>query len=455
MLVIIGCFHLAVAFTYTPTDRGALSESRTSATGSVSLKGERATISSKGTGTMDIYTVIVPSGKTATVTLKETDYYCVGGVSYLIVTKDDSKDDLHVGSKGRVVQLGSANSMFYFSVGGYGSRRDGYHSAFTSRCDYSISVSYSSLPNQVLVEFNANGGEVSPASKFVSIDTAVGTLPTPTRVGYAFDGWYTSASAGTKINSSTIVSSAVTYFAHWTQQQVYTVIFDANGGSGYMSPQICTASVDTQLKKCTFTRDNYTFLGWALNDPTRLYASYDDCDYVNFINAAGKTYTLYAVWEKNPEYVTVKFIAPDNWGGNPDPDSRTYLVGGSYYSFPYVARYDGYNFIGWFTEEYGGLQVRSGDTVTSDITKLYAHWEAIYYTVMFETNGGIGGMSSQLFLPGEVAKLKQCTLVRPAGKKFAGWRRADNGRRYDDGILVFNLAEPGEIVTLTAIWEDE
>ena len=40
----------------------------------------------------------------------------------------------------------------------------------------------------------------------------------------------------------------------------------------------------------------------------------------------------------------------------------------------------------------------------------------------------------------------------PPGKRFVGWA-CSNGRRYDDGMLVFDLAEPGETVTMTAIWE--
>jgi len=41
--------------------------------------------------------------------------------------------------------------------------------------------------------------------------------------------------------------------------------------------------------------------------------------------------------------------------------------------------------------------------------------------------------------------------VSPRGT-FAGWK-CSNGRRYDDGVLVYNLANPGETVTMTAIWE--
>jgi len=56
---------------------------------------------------------------------------------------------------------------------------------------------------------------------------------------------------------------------------------------------------------------------------------------------------------------------------------------------------------------------------------------------------------------GKVAKLNRCTFTAPAGKRFAGWRRKDNGRRYDDGMLVFNLAsEDGTVIVLEAVWED-
>jgi len=54
---------------------------------------------------------------------------------------------------------------------------------------------------------------------------------------------------------------------------------------------------------------------------------------------------------------------------------------------------------------------------------------------------------------GKVANLSRCTFTAPAGKRFAGWRRKDTGRRYNDGVLVFNLAEPGEVVVMEAVWK--
>lgn len=49
--------------------------------------------------------------------------------------------------------------------------------------------------------------------------TASVTLPTPTRSGYSFDGWYTAASGGTKVGNggaSYTPTGNVTLYAHWT-----------------------------------------------------------------------------------------------------------------------------------------------------------------------------------------------------------------------------------------------
>lgn len=80
------------------------------------------------------------------------------------------------------------------------------------------------------ITWNANGGSVNPATSEYDGATAV-SLPTPTRTGYNFDGWYTAASGGTKINdigTTTKPTSDVTYYAHWTPK-TYTITLNANG----------------------------------------------------------------------------------------------------------------------------------------------------------------------------------------------------------------------------------
>ena len=74
------------------------------------------------------------------------------------------------------------------------------------------------------------------------------------------------------------------------------------------------------------------------------------------------------------------------------------------------------------------------------------------WSVSFNRGGGEGAMPVLSFAPDRVVALPKC-MFEKSGKRFAGWA-CSNGRRYDDGMLVFNLAQPGETVTMTAIWED-
>ncbi len=69
------------------------------------------------------------------------------------------------------------------------------------------------------VTFDANGGSVGTTSKTVTNGGTYGELPTPTRSGYTFSGWYTQTSGGTQIASSMTVSLTAnqTLYAHWVE----------------------------------------------------------------------------------------------------------------------------------------------------------------------------------------------------------------------------------------------
>lgn len=69
------------------------------------------------------------------------------------------------------------------------------------------------------VSFNANEGVVNESSKTVVYGSTYGSLPTPTRDYYTFDGWYTAKDGGDKITESSVFNSAenITLYAHWTK----------------------------------------------------------------------------------------------------------------------------------------------------------------------------------------------------------------------------------------------
>ena len=116
-----------------------------------------------------------------------------------------------------------------------------------------------------VASFNLNGGgslDGAENQKTVDCDDAYGALPTPTRKGYTFAGWYTAASGGTLVTPETIVTAdgAHALYAHWTPN-TYTVTFDANGGNVTTTSK--TVTYDSTVGTLpTPTRNNYTFTGW-------------------------------------------------------------------------------------------------------------------------------------------------------------------------------------------------
>ena len=72
--------------------------------------------------------------------------------------------------------------------------------------------------NEYTLYFNANGGKCDTASKKVTFDAKVGTLPTPTKEGEVFMGWYDEA--GNKYTSETVykVAGDTTLYAKWAEE---------------------------------------------------------------------------------------------------------------------------------------------------------------------------------------------------------------------------------------------
>ncbi len=72
---------------------------------------------------------------------------------------------------------------------------------------------------KLTITFNPNGGTVKDAekTKTVTKNKTYGAMPTPTRDGYSFLGWFDAKSGGNQVTSSTKVvrSSNHSLFAHW------------------------------------------------------------------------------------------------------------------------------------------------------------------------------------------------------------------------------------------------
>ena len=235
--------------------------------------------------------------------------------------------------------------------------------------------------NKYTVTLNENGGSVSPSSLTVSYDSSYSDLPTPSRTGYTFEGWYNGT---TKINSSTKVTltSDHTLEAYWSADN-YNVSFNANGGSvSSSSKSITFDSTYGSLPSPSY--EGYVFTGW--------YTKPDGGSLIESSTTVASTsdHTLYAHWSAGNCKVTLN---PN--GGTIESGIVGVTYKETYGELPSASK-TGYSFTGWFTDPSGGTEISSSTQVTktTDHT-LYAHWTPVLYTLTFDGNGGNGDQSSK------------------------------------------------------------
>ena len=115
------------------------------------------------------------------------------------------------------------------------------------------------------VTFNPNGGSLNDATNKVSVarGKAVGTLPVPTKEGYALKGWYTKKSGGSKISAKTKVTKNVAYYAQWTPRKYAVKV--VKEGNGTVSGTGSKAYRSKVTLKANAAR-GYVFQGWYLDD---------------------------------------------------------------------------------------------------------------------------------------------------------------------------------------------
>ena len=123
--------------------------------------------------------------------------------------------------------------------------------------------------------------------------------------GYTFNGWNTSTN-GTGTNYAngytipantgltTTANATVNLYAKW-KANTYTIVYNANGGSGSMSNSTHTYDQSKTLTKNAFTKSGYIFIGWATSS-TGNVAYVDEASVLNLLTSG--TITLYAVWVK-------------------------------------------------------------------------------------------------------------------------------------------------------------
>ena len=211
------------------------------------------------------------------------------------------------------------------------------------------------------VKFDTAGGEPIDSLN-VEEGKKIDTVPTPTKSGYTFEGWYYNE---TKYDFTTPVTKNITLTAKWTKKEAvtkYTVKFDTAGGSKVDSKTVeagKTVAKPTDPKKA-----GHVFIGW-----------YNGSKEFDFKTKITQNLTLTAKWKKveveepaKPTKYTVKF---DTAGGSVIADKT--VEEGNTVTKPENPTKNGYTFIAWYHND---TQFNFSTAITSNIT-LTAKWEKV------------------------------------------------------------------------------
>lgn len=249
----------------------------------------------------------------------------------------------------------------------------------------------------------------------------------PTRTGYKFDGWTSSAggsvAAGGTINN---VTSNITLTAKWIAR--YTVSYNGNGHNSGTAPT--TVTVDsggsTTAAANPFTKTGSTFTGWntAANGSGTSYAAGAT------ISNITSNITLYAQWQGNP---TITFDANKPTGAG---SANVAGLPANVSSHPYNTAYTlptttptlkGYTFAGWKKDNTGSTinAGASAGNITAN-TKFYAQWtEKTGYSVSFYDAFGQTGDGTPVGTTQSSKKwtdnITLPTTPSKTGYNFAGW----------------------------------
>lgn len=375
-----------------------------------------------------------------------------------------------------------------------------------------------SIPYTIV--YNANGGTGAMANTSASFWTPVALSANAfSRTGYQYGGWTAKRSSDNKYlykngstenwyaqgqqpsgyafkifadqemvsALSTVNGDTITMYAQWTSGS-FTVVYNANGGSGSMANTTVQYDIPTSLRANAFIRTDYKFEGWTAkraSDNKSLYNNGSIEDWYPegqqpsgytlkvFLNRAmvstlspvdGDTVTMYAQWSLIPVYTisfdanggtgtmtnaTVQYgvyaLLPANtftragylmsgWTAHRASDGKYLYINGSAENwYPQDQQPSGYDLkLVADQSEASAFSSANGDTIT-----LYAQWISadIAYLIVYNANGGVGTMANT------AAAFWDETPLRPnkftnAGYFMTGWvayRASDDSYLYEDG----------------------
>lgn len=287
--------------------------------------------------------------------------------------------------------------------------------------------------NTYTVTFDVNGGasQLQPISVVFEQEYRIDTIPT--KEGHIFDGWFDQKDVGVCYATADGVSTRLwdkaentTLYAHWSLKS-YQIQINSDGtivwiGENGLSLQPCEITYGTiincinlvpEFKKMSASyREGRIFDHFEYENDTVNWTSIPD------LGDNGAVISIIPAWVL--EEHTIHFITKCN---------ITVPAIQAEYGTPIdlsTVNREGYNFVGWFTQEQNGERVtwKTMPDLTVSVQnngscEVYARYELINYTISYNLDGGTNSASNPTVYNVESnIKLYNPTKI---GHTFNGW----------------------------------
>lgn len=212
-----------------------------------------------------------------------------------------------------------------------------------------------------------------------------------------------------------ITDNKLKLYAMWTD--VYTISYNANGGSGNMSSHTTWSGKNVNIKLNSFTKTGYSFVGWTTNSDgsddghgwTAGWSgtwTYTDGQY----GIANKQLKLYARWKNNTYTITY-----NNNGGSGCSSSKSVTYNSTIGSLCTPTR-ENYVFLGWFKSNYKDNPLYYYADKYPDLKNAFGYDSDALYKHYLDYGRSEGRRTSQFISSDTYTEPNNLTL-------YAGWVR--------------------------------
>jgi uncharacterized repeat protein (TIGR02543 family) len=236
------------------------------------------------------------------------------------------------------------------------------------------------------IAYNLNGGNNGDNPSGYTVEDLPLVLQDPAREGYRFLGWHDNGrfigNPTTEIPTGSL--GAKTFHARWTES-VYTVQYEANGGTGAMEPSSHVYNESKTLAANAFARSGYVFREWTAEPDGSGEAYADGERVVNLSSLDGSAVPLYARWNHAITYNL-------NGGSSNPPRNDDNPTGYAAEDLPLELQAparDGYSFQGWHDNDgLSGSPISAIPAGSAGAKTFHARWSLNTYAIKYELYGG-------------------------------------------------------------------